>query len=82
MQAATHLHVGMARELTALRAVVCSTVELVLGRPADEPSITPWGYCSSYSTSIVASTVFIQWLVQYKPNSMKMVFSTNGVGLF
>jgi hypothetical protein len=41
MQAAAHLHVGMARELTALRAVVCSTVELVLGRPADEPSVTP-----------------------------------------
>jgi hypothetical protein len=29
-----------------------------------------------------ASTVFIQWWLQYKPNSMKMVFSTNGVGSF
>jgi hypothetical protein len=35
-------------------------------------------YCSIYSTS----TVFIQWWLQYKPNSMKMVFSTNGVGSF
>ncbi len=39
-------------------------------------------YCSSYSTSTVASTVFIQWWLQYKPNSMKMIFSTNGVGSF
>jgi hypothetical protein len=40
------------------------------------------GYCSSYSTSTLASTVFIQWWLQYKPNSMKMIFSTNGVGSF
>jgi hypothetical protein len=35
-------------------------------------------YCSSYS----ASTVFIQWWLQYKHNSMKIVLSTNGVGSF
>jgi precorrin-6B methylase 1 len=39
-------------------------------------------YCSSYSTSTVASIVLIQWWLQYKPNSMKMVFFTNGVGSF
>jgi hypothetical protein len=39
-------------------------------------------YCSSYSTSTAASIVFIQWWLQYKPNSMKMVFSINGVGSF
>jgi hypothetical protein len=39
----------------------------------------PRCYCSSYSTSIVASTVLIQCLLQYKSNSMKMVFSINGV---
>jgi hypothetical protein len=37
-----------------------------------------WCYCTSYSTS----TIFIQWWLQYKPNSMKMVFSTNGVRSF
>jgi hypothetical protein len=36
--------------------------------------VTPRCYYSSYSTSIVASTIFIQWWLQYKPNSMKMVF--------
>jgi hypothetical protein len=45
-------------------------------------AVTPRCYCSSYSTSIVASTVFIQFWLQYKPNSMKMVFSTNGDGSF
>jgi hypothetical protein len=44
--------------------------------------VTPWCYCGSYSTSIVASTVFILWWLPYKPNSMKMLFSTNGVGSF
>jgi hypothetical protein len=44
--------------------------------------VTPRCYCSSYIISIVASTVFIQWWLQYEPNSMKMVFSTNGVGSF
>jgi hypothetical protein len=44
--------------------------------------VTPRCYCSSYNTSTVASTVLIQWLLQYKPNSMKMIFSTNGVGSF
>jgi hypothetical protein len=39
-------------------------------------------YCSSYNTSTIVSTLFIQWWLQYKPNSMKMVFSTNGVGSF
>jgi hypothetical protein len=45
-------------------------------------NVTPRCYCSSYSTSTVASTVLMQWLLRYKPNSMKMVFSTNGVGSF
>jgi hypothetical protein len=45
-------------------------------------AVTPRCYCSSYSTSTIASTIFIQWWLQYEPNSMKMVFSTNGVGLF
>jgi hypothetical protein len=40
--------------------------------------VTPRCYCSSYSTS----TVFIRWWLQCKPNSMKMVFSTNEVGSF
>jgi hypothetical protein len=44
--------------------------------------VTPRCYCSSYSTSTVSSTVFIQWWLQYNPNSMKMVFSTDGVGSF
>jgi hypothetical protein len=44
--------------------------------------VTPRCYCSSYSISTVASTIFIQLWLQYKPNSMKMVFSTNGVGSF
>jgi hypothetical protein len=44
--------------------------------------VTPRCYCSSYNTSTVVSTIFIQWWLQYKPNSMKMVFSTNGVGSF
>jgi hypothetical protein len=39
-------------------------------------------YCSSYSTSTVASIIFIQCWLQYKPNSMKMVFSTNEVESF
>jgi hypothetical protein len=59
--------------------------------PPDEPltegggyvySCNPRGYCSSYSASTVASTVFIQLWLQYNPNSMKMVFSTNEVGSF
>jgi hypothetical protein len=37
-------------------------------------TVTPWCYCSRYSTSTVAPTVFIQWWLQYKPNSMKRVF--------
>jgi hypothetical protein len=48
----------------------------------DIASVTLLCYCSSYSTSTIASTVFIQWWLQYKSNSMKMLFSTNGVGLF
>jgi hypothetical protein len=39
-------------------------------------------YCNSYSTSTVVSTVLIQWWLQYEPNSMKMIFSTNEVGSF
>jgi hypothetical protein len=46
------------------------------------PTVTPWYYCSSYSTSTVTPTFFIQCWLQYRPNSMKMVFSTNGVGSF
>jgi hypothetical protein len=30
----------------------------------------------------VASTLLIQCLLQYKPNLMKMMFFTNGVGSF
>jgi hypothetical protein len=37
-------------------------------------TVTPWCYCSRYNTSTVAPIVFIQWWLQYKPNSMKMVF--------
>jgi hypothetical protein len=43
----------------------------------------PWrAHVTPRSTSTVAFTVFIQWWLQYEPNSMKMVFSTNGVGSF
>jgi hypothetical protein len=52
------------------------------GEPNAPIVVTPRCYRSNYSTSTVASTVFIQRWLQYKPNSMKMVFSTNGVGSF
>jgi hypothetical protein len=55
---------------------------MVIDEPEQESAVTPRCYCSSYSTSTVASAIFIQWWLQYKPNSMKMVLSTNGVGSF
>jgi hypothetical protein len=44
--------------------------------------VTPLCYCSSYSISAVASTVLTHYLVQYKPNLRKIVFSINEVGSF
>jgi hypothetical protein len=71
-QALVRLHAGLQVPPTDIGQI----------RDSNPVSVTLRCYCSSYSTSIVASTVFIQWLLQYKPNSMKMVFSTNGVGSF
>jgi hypothetical protein len=48
----------------------------------EERAVTPWCYCSRYSIFIVASTVLIQCLLQYKSNSRKMVFFINEVGSF
>jgi hypothetical protein len=44
--------------------------------------ITPWCYYSSYSISTVTSIVLTQCLLQYKPNSRKLVFSINEVESF
>jgi hypothetical protein len=44
--------------------------------------VTPLCYCSGYSISAVASTVLTHYLVQYKPNLRKIVFSINEVGSF
>jgi hypothetical protein len=66
----------------AARVLMARSSKWCLARHQQRGAITPWCYCSSYSTSTVASAVFIQWWLQYKPNSMKMVFSINGVGSF
>jgi hypothetical protein len=65
---------------------LCGCDPFVLAHQVEQVYYMPYCntrcYCISYSTSTVTSIVFIQWWLQYKPNSIKMVFSTNGVGSF
>jgi hypothetical protein len=64
------------QRITELEALCKSVTLLVLLQQLQ------YTYISSYSTSTVASTVFIQWLLWYKLNSRKMAFSINEVGSF